>query len=137
MELCKKFNKLQLKLILFLHFSPCKNLTFSYFLFFKSTIPGSDQPSDLILPFYYRSVPLIFYRASGAVRTAQDQYTGELVAVKQMLLEKQTKPELIINEILVMKEAKHPNIVNYLDSYLVNNSKELWVSRLSRLLFSQ
>ena len=34
--------------------------------------------------------------------------------------------ELIINEILVMRENKHPNIVNYVDSYLVG--EELWVS---------
>lgn len=33
--------------------------------------------------------------------------------------------ELIINEILVMRENKHPNIVNYVDSYLVG--EELWV----------
>ena len=45
-----------------------------------------------------------------------------------MVLKKQTKPELIVNEILVMKQSKHPNIVNYLDSYLVNDSEELWVS---------
>ena len=33
--------------------------------------------------------------------------------------------ELIINEILVMRENKHANIVNYVDSYLV--VEELWV----------
>lgn len=35
--------------------------------------------------------------------------------------------ELIINEILVMRENKHANIVNYVDSYLV--VEELWVRR--------
>ena len=35
--------------------------------------------------------------------------------------------ELIINEILVMKEIKHPNIVNFVDSFLVGEA-ELWVS---------
>ncbi|KAH9916307.1 Pkinase-domain-containing protein [Epithele typhae] len=34
--------------------------------------------------------------------------------------------KLIVNEILVMKESQHPNIVNFLDSYLVKNN-ELWV----------
>ena len=38
--------------------------------------------------------------------------------------------ELIINEIIVMKEIKHPNIVNFVDSYLVGES-ELWVSEYS------
>ena len=38
-----------------------------------------------------------------------------------------TLQELIINEIIVMKEIKHSNIVNFVDSYLVGES-ELWVS---------
>uniref|UniRef100_A0A914Y858 non-specific serine/threonine protein kinase n=2 Tax=Panagrolaimus TaxID=55784 RepID=A0A914Y858_9BILA len=42
-----------------------------------------------------------------------------------MNLSQQPKKELIINEILVMRENKHENIVNYLDSYLVG--EELWV----------
>lgn len=42
-----------------------------------------------------------------------------------MNLSQQPKKELIINEILVMRENKHPNVVNYLDSYLVGD--ELWV----------
>ncbi|MGH0169890.1 UNVERIFIED_CONTAM: hypothetical protein FKN15_068836 [Acipenser sinensis] len=47
------------------------------------------------------------------------------VAIKQMNLQQQPKKELIINEILVMRENKNPNIVNYLDSYMVGD--ELWV----------
>lgn len=52
--------------------------------------------------------------------------TGMEVAIKQMNLSQQPKKELIINEILVMRENKHPNVVNYLDSYLVG--EELWVT---------
>lgn len=36
-----------------------------------------------------------------------------------MNLQQQPKKELIINEILVMRENKNPNIVNYLDRYVV------------------
>ena len=43
-----------------------------------------------------------------------------------MDLSNQPRKELIVNEILVMKESHHPNIVNFLDSYLVKNN-ELWV----------
>jgi len=42
-----------------------------------------------------------------------------------MDLQHQPRKELIVNEILVMKESQHPNIVNFLDSYLVKG--ELWV----------
>uniref|UniRef100_A0A8C6RJV7 Serine/threonine-protein kinase PAK 3 n=1 Tax=Nannospalax galili TaxID=1026970 RepID=A0A8C6RJV7_NANGA len=63
--------------------------------------------------------------ASGTVYTALDIATGQEVAIKQMNLQQQPKKELIINEILVMRENKNPNIVNYLDSYLVGD--ELWV----------
>ena len=62
--------------------------------------------------------------ASGGVYTAHDK--GNMpVAIKQMNLEKQPKQDLIINEILVMRESSHPNIVNFKDSYLWKG--DLWV----------
>jgi len=57
--------------------------------------------------------------------TAIDKDTDMLVAIKQMNLAQQSNKEFILNEILVMRENRHPNVVNYLDSYLVDN--ELWV----------
>lgn len=62
--------------------------------------------------------------ASGGVYTAHDK-SGFPVAIKQMNLEKQPKQDLIINEILVMRESSHPNIVNFKDSYLWKG--DLWV----------
>ena len=66
------------------------------------------------------------FRASGTVYIAIEVATAREVAIKQMNLSQQPKKELIINEILVMRENKNPNIVNYLDSYLVG--EELWVN---------
>ena len=66
------------------------------------------------------------YSASGHVYVAKTLATGKKVAIKEMDLSRQPRIELIVNEILVMKESQHPNIVNFLDSYLVK-SNELWV----------
>lgn len=73
----------------------------------------------------YTNFEKIGQGASGTVYTAIDVATGQEVAIKQMNLQQQPKKELIINEILVMRENKNSNIVNYLDSYLVG--EELWV----------
>ncbi|XP_047468898.1 serine/threonine-protein kinase PAK 1-like [Penaeus chinensis] len=73
----------------------------------------------------YTKMEKIGQGASGTVYTAIETATGVEVAIKQMNLSQQPKKELIINEIMVMRENKHPNVVNYLDSYLV--SEELWV----------
>ncbi|XP_046668982.1 serine/threonine-protein kinase Pak isoform X1 [Homalodisca vitripennis] len=73
----------------------------------------------------YAKMEKIGQGASGTVYTAIEASTGMEVAIKQMNLSQQPKKELIINEILVMRENKHHNVVNYLDSYLVG--EELWV----------
>ncbi|KAG5950475.1 hypothetical protein E4U53_004997 [Claviceps sorghi] len=49
------------------------------------------------------------------------------VAIKQMDLAHQPRKELIVNEIMVMKDSKHRNIVNFVDAFLKNNNQELWV----------
>ncbi len=44
----------------------------------------------------------------------------------QMVIKQQVKKDVIINEITIMKESHHPNIVNYIDSYILEGT--LWVS---------
>ncbi|KAG5975895.1 hypothetical protein E4U58_006887 [Claviceps cyperi] len=73
----------------------------------------------------FRSFTKIGQGASGGVFTGYERGTNRLVAIKQMNLEQQPKKDLIINEILVMKDSSHPNIVNFIDSYLC--AGELWV----------
>ncbi|KDQ61409.1 hypothetical protein JAAARDRAFT_171600 [Jaapia argillacea MUCL 33604] len=73
----------------------------------------------------YRNLVKIGQGASGGVYTAYQVGTNLCVAIKQMDLEKQPKKDLIINEILVMRSSRHPNIVNYIDSFLHKN--DLWV----------
>lgn len=60
------------------------------------------------------------------VFVAKSLTDGTKVAIKQMDLAQQPRKELIVNEIVVMKESKHTNVVNYLDSFLVKGN-ELWV----------
>ncbi|KND88170.1 Serine/threonine-protein kinase MST20 [Tolypocladium ophioglossoides CBS 100239] len=73
----------------------------------------------------FRGFTKIGQGASGGVFTGYERGTNRLVAIKQMNLEQQPKKDLIINEILVMKDSSHPNIVNFIDSYLCGG--ELWV----------
>lgn len=40
-------------------------------------------------------------------------------------MEAQAKPDILFNEILTMKESQHPNLVNFLDSYLLTGT--LWL----------
>jgi len=73
----------------------------------------------------YRDLTKIGQGASGGVFTGYEKVNNRLVAIKQMNLEQQPKKDLIINEILVMKDSSHPNIVNFIDSFLI--AGELWV----------
>ncbi|KAG1401564.1 hypothetical protein G6F58_010720 [Rhizopus delemar] len=73
----------------------------------------------------YKRTKRIGQGASGSVYLANQMGTDNKVAVKRMDLSKQSRLDLIVNEIMIMKESHHGNIVNFLDSYLVQN--DLWV----------
>ncbi|KAJ2999579.1 Protein kinase [Globomyces sp. JEL0801] len=77
------------------------------------------------LSMYYTKLKKIGQGASGSVYIARDNKTSERVAIKQMNLAAQSRKELLVNEIVVMKSSRHPNIVNYRDSFLVRG--DLWV----------
>ncbi|KZV83949.1 Pkinase-domain-containing protein [Exidia glandulosa HHB12029] len=85
------------------------------------SVVSNDDPKLL-----YTTIKKVGQGASGHVFVAKVHSTGKKVAIKQMDLTIQPRKELIVNEILVMKESQHPNIVNFLESYLVK-STELWV----------
>ncbi|POW07014.1 hypothetical protein PSTT_08544 [Puccinia striiformis] len=74
----------------------------------------------------YAKIKKVGQGASGSVYVAKVLSNGSKVAIKQMDLKVQPRKELIVNEILVMKESQHPNIVNFLDSFIVRET-ELWV----------
>ncbi|XP_022236698.1 serine/threonine-protein kinase PAK mbt-like, partial [Limulus polyphemus] len=63
--------------------------------------------------------------STGVVYAAIEKTTGQRVAVKKMDLQKQQRRELLFNEVVIMRDYHHSNIVNMYDSYLVGD--ELWV----------
>ncbi|KAF6205314.1 hypothetical protein GE061_019484 [Apolygus lucorum] len=63
--------------------------------------------------------------STGTVSIAIDRATGRKVAVKKMDLRKQQRRELLFNEVVIMRDYHHPNIVDMYESYLVGD--ELWV----------
>ncbi|XP_067680369.1 serine/threonine-protein kinase PAK 4-like isoform X2 [Haliotis asinina] len=63
--------------------------------------------------------------STGIVCIANDRSRAQQVAVKKMDLRKQQRRELLFNEVVVMRDYHHPNIVDMYNSYLVLD--ELWV----------
>ncbi|GHJ85730.1 hypothetical protein NliqN6_2132 [Naganishia liquefaciens] len=86
----------------------------------RSVVSTAD-PSTL-----YAKIKKVGQGASGSVYVAKTLATGQRVAIKQMDLAQQPRKELIVNEILVMSESRHPNIVNFLEAFLIRNT-DLWV----------
>uniref|UniRef100_A0A8C2SPQ2 non-specific serine/threonine protein kinase n=1 Tax=Coturnix japonica TaxID=93934 RepID=A0A8C2SPQ2_COTJA len=63
--------------------------------------------------------------STGIVCIATEKHTGKQVAVKKMDLRKQQRRELLFNEVVIMRDYHHENVVEMYNSYLVGD--ELWV----------
>ncbi|VDK89315.1 unnamed protein product, partial [Litomosoides sigmodontis] len=63
--------------------------------------------------------------STGTVVTAHQISTGRKIAIKKMNILKQQRRELLFNEVLIMRDYEHPNVVQMYGSYLVDD--ELWV----------
>uniref|UniRef100_A0A8C2BWI7 non-specific serine/threonine protein kinase n=1 Tax=Cyprinus carpio TaxID=7962 RepID=A0A8C2BWI7_CYPCA len=63
--------------------------------------------------------------STGIVCIATEKHSGKQVAVKKMDLRKQQRRELLFNEVVIMRDYHHENVVDMYNSYLV--SDELWV----------
>jgi len=81
---------------------------------------SKEDPSKL-----YKSFVKIGEGAAGEVYAATSIRTGTKVAIKKMPLTNDNM-QLLITEIDIMKSSKHPNIIEYIDCYLVEDRK-IWV----------
>lgn len=65
--------------------------------------------------------------ASGVVFIASDLESQKQVAIKTIDLKHQSSKELILNEIRVLIDFNHKNLVNFLEAYYLEESDTLWV----------
>ncbi|KAM3602348.1 uncharacterized protein V6R79_002463 [Siganus canaliculatus] len=63
--------------------------------------------------------------STGVVCVARETHSGRQVAVKMMDLRKQQRRELLFNEVVIMRDYRHQNMVEMFRSALVE--EELWV----------
>lgn len=63
--------------------------------------------------------------STGVVCVAREKHSGRQVAVKMMDLRRQQRRELLFNEVVIMRDYRHQNVVEMYRSALVE--EELWV----------
>ncbi|XP_077047163.1 serine/threonine-protein kinase PAK 3-like [Agelaius phoeniceus] len=90
----------------------------------RANIPRGNTVSEEEPAEKYLEVEQIGQGAFGTVYKGLDRATGGEVAIKKMSLRGQNR-ERAVNEILLLKDKKNPNIVNSLDSFLVDG--DLWL----------
>ncbi|CAI4222591.1 unnamed protein product [Auanema sp. JU1783] len=104
------------------HVSPAKAGGISYEEFrdaLRKVVSPSDPRPDLT------DFKQVGEGSTGNVSAAYKISTRQIVAVKRMNLRKQQRRELLFNEVSIMRDYQHPNIVRMYSSHLVDD--ELWV----------
>ena len=84
------------------------------------TICNKRKPEDV----YEISVEL-GSGVGGTFHLATSRETNEKVAIKIIDMDKQPRKEKVLMELKVMKDFNHPNLVNFIESYL--NGNHLWI----------
>jgi len=78
------------------------------------------DPLDL-----YSDIKKIGEGAAGEVFVATEKSSGRKIAIKKMPLSAQNM-KMLVTEIYIMKESKHPGIVEYFDSFVADD--QIWVA---------
>ncbi len=58
------------------------------------------------------------FRASGRVFVGRIVADGRQVAIKKMIVYLQVKDDILINEVVTMRNSSHPNLVNFINCHL-------------------
>jgi len=85
-----------------------------------SELVSKENPTNI-----YKNMEKIGEGAAGEVFVATHVKTGRKVAIKKMDINGENM-KLLITEIGIMKTSHHENIVDYIDSYIVDD-RQLWV----------
>jgi hypothetical protein len=65
--------------------------------------------------------------ASGIVYVAKNILTKEIVAIKKIKVEQQPIKKHILNELCILRELKHKNLINFIESYFLRETSILWI----------
>ncbi|KAG5987729.1 hypothetical protein E4U54_004893 [Claviceps lovelessii] len=66
--------------------------------------------------------------ATGVARdVVRERGPDAMVAIKEMDLDRQPNKQLLVDEIMIMRESRHDNIISFLEAFLLNDSQQLWV----------
>jgi protein-serine/threonine kinase len=92
---------------------------------FKKIGEGFASSGLFIAASLLTSGPFHYFRAAGEVFVATNTRTNELVAIKKMPINADNI-KLLCTEIDIMRDSHHSGIVDYIDSFIVDDN-QLWV----------